>query len=300
MMVISWAQMGYIMIHLDDNGRVLLNKRMDMGNERSSYENKVYKSLFGTRRVIDGTGYQYAQLAAKIARNNPAHKGMCSKRSGNPKIFRFLACLSHLFCGVLLGMNFGDTLAVQIVFSIFLGAFAVVSAWFMQKGMFQLQLRYKVPLWVSLGISAVWILLGILAGQWIAATLSVAGQLLAGLAAAYGGIRTELGRSQASDILGLRRYLKHMPQEDIDRLLKMDPDLFYNLLPYAMALGVGKAFSKNFGRRKLEQCPYFFCGISTRMNAQNWALFLHEAMDILDSRVRRMEWEKYFAIRIRV
>ena len=37
MMVFSWAQLGYLVIHLDDNGRVMLHKRMDMGNERSSF-----------------------------------------------------------------------------------------------------------------------------------------------------------------------------------------------------------------------------------------------------------------------
>ena len=32
MMVFTWAQLGYLIISLDDNGQVLLHKRMDMGN----------------------------------------------------------------------------------------------------------------------------------------------------------------------------------------------------------------------------------------------------------------------------
>ena len=43
MMVFSWAQMGYLLIHLDGNGRVLLHKRMDMGNERSQFENRIFR-----------------------------------------------------------------------------------------------------------------------------------------------------------------------------------------------------------------------------------------------------------------
>ena len=41
MRVVNWAQLGYIMIHMD-GGRVTLHKRMDMGNERSSFEVKVF------------------------------------------------------------------------------------------------------------------------------------------------------------------------------------------------------------------------------------------------------------------
>lgn len=54
MMVLSWAQLGYILIHLDDHGRVMLHKRMEMGNERSAFENKCFRSLFGKRRMVDG------------------------------------------------------------------------------------------------------------------------------------------------------------------------------------------------------------------------------------------------------
>ena len=300
MMVVTWAQLGYIMIHLDDNGRVMLHKRMDMGNERSAFENKVFNALFGKRRVIDGTGYQYAQLCRKVAQSIPGQKSLCHPRSGNTKIFRWLACGSHVFCGICLAMNMATSFALQIILSIFLTVFAAVSAWYIQEGMYRLHMRYKVPLFVSLILSIAWILLGIFAGQWIIALLSTLGQLLAGIAAAYGGRRTDLGRQNASYVLGLRHYLKKISQQDITRLQHNDPEFFYNMLPYAMALGVGKAFSRTFGRKKLEPCPYFVCGINTGMSALDWARFLHEAIEILDTRQRRMEFEKYAAIRIKL
>lgn len=299
MMVISWAQLGYIMIHLDDNGRVLLHKRMDMGNERSAFENKTFRALFGKRRVIDGTGYQYAQLCRRVAKTVPGQKSLCRKGNGNPKIFRWIACGTHIFCAILLAMNFTTTLALQIILSIILVIFAAVSAWYMQEGMYRIYLRYKLPLLISLGIGVVWIILGIFCGQWMAAALSVCLQWLAGVMAAYSGRRSDLGRQNAAMVLGLRHYLKRIPAEDLNRLQNNDPEFFYNMLPYAMALGVGKAFSRAFGRKKQEQCPYFYCGISARMNAADWAKFLHEAIEILDSRQRRMEIEKFLAIRFR-
>ena len=38
MMVFTWAQLGYLRIRVDREGRVILEMRMDMGNERSEFE----------------------------------------------------------------------------------------------------------------------------------------------------------------------------------------------------------------------------------------------------------------------
>ena len=62
MMAFNWAQLGYILIQRDGS-RVMLYKRMDMGNERSPFEIKVYRMLFGNRRSIDATSYQYVRLS---------------------------------------------------------------------------------------------------------------------------------------------------------------------------------------------------------------------------------------------
>ena len=299
MMVVTWAQLGYLLIHLDDNGRVILHKRMDMGNERSAFENKIFKALFGNRRSIDGTGYQYAQLCRRVAASVPGQKSLLSPKNGSTKIFRWLSAGTHLFCGMLLAMNFTTNRVLQIILAIILCILAVFSGWYMQQGMYRIHLRYKMPILVSLGLGVVWIVLGVFSGQWIAALLSVLFQWLAGIMAAYGGRRSEMGRTNAAMVLGLRRFLKKLSEEDIQRLHSGDPEFFFNMLPFAMALGVGKVFSRAFGRKKQEQCPYFVCGIRARMNAADWAKFLHEAIEILDYRQRRMQWEQFLSIRLR-
>ena len=189
MMVFSWAQLGYILIHLDDNGRVMLHKRMDMGNERSSFEVKIFQSLFGKHRVVDGTGFQYARLCRKVAQKVPGQRSMSKKGSGNRKIFRYLAASIHFFCGICLAMNLTGMLVLQVLLAIVLSVGGALSGWVIQGGMSRLHLRFKLPLLLSLGLSILWILLGVLAGQWLIGTLSVLSQLLAGFALAYGGRR---------------------------------------------------------------------------------------------------------------
>lgn len=296
MMVFTWAQLGYIMIHLDDNGRVVLHKRMDMGNERSSFEVKTFRTLFGKHRSVDGTGYQYARLAQKVARTVPGAKTVCDPKNGSTRIFRMLSCGVQVFSGICFAMNITGVTALQAILAIALAFLGAVSAWAIQGGVYRLHLRYKLPLILSLVLSVAWVLVGVWAGQWAVGLCSVLAQLLTGLAAAYGGRRTELGRQNGCQILGLRDYLKTVSREDIQRIQANDPEYFYNMVPYAMVLGVDKAFARQFGRKKLPQCPYFACGVHSRMTAEDWAGFLREAADILDSAYRRMEWEKFAVV----
>ena len=300
MMVLTWAQLGYLLVHLDDNGRVMLHKRMDMGNERSAFEVKTFKALFGNRRVIDGTGYQYARLARKIAGAVPGKKSLCKKGSGNTKLFRILGCVMHGICGICLAMNLTVVRVLQVIFSIILFLLAAVSAWYIQEGMYRIHLRYKTPLWIGLVLCLVWTLIGIWAGVWYIPLVSVLVELLFGLMAAYGGRRSDMGRMNASNVLGLRSFLKHVTKEELLRLQHNDPEFYYNMAPYALALGVDKAFAKQFGRKKLEPCHYFVCGINGKMTAEDWNKFLHEAAEILDARQRRMALENFMAIRVNI
>ena len=299
MMVFTWAQLGYILIHLDDNGRVWLHKRMDMGNERSIFEVKAFRELFGKRRYIDGTGYQYARLCLKYARHVPGERAMCKPSSGNIRIFRYLSCGTAVFGGICLAMNVTGIVLLQIILAIIMAVFAAVSAWRIQEGMYRIHIRGKLPLYICDGLVLLWLLIGLYAGQFWVALAMVASQLLTGVAAAYGGRRSEMGRQNATQVLGLRHYLKSIPSDELNRVLQNDPEFFYNMVPYAIALGVDRGFAKGFGKRKLPPCPYFVSGMHGRHTAQEWAVAMREAADILDSRQRQMQWEKFAVIRFK-
>lgn len=299
MMVFTWAQMGYLLIHLDGNNRVLLHKRMEMGNERSLFEVRTFQSLFGERRVIDGTGVQYAKLCRKTAAMIPGEKTMCKSSSGNTKIFRGILCISQVFCGICMAMNMTSILALQIFLSLILGVFGVVSAWQIQEIAYRTHLRGKTRVYIGLAAIVLWALIGLIAHQiWIPLGAS-AGQLLAGFLAAYGGRRSDLNKVESSQILGLRRYLKKPKKDDIQRLMSSDPDYFFRLAPYAMAMGVLKPFAAAFGKRKLEQCPYLVTRVHGNRKANDWAQLMVRAADMLDARARQMEMEKWMAIRFR-
>ena len=295
MMVMSWAQLGYILIQLDGS-RVLLHKRMEMGNERSSFEVKVYNALFGKNHTVDATSVAYAKLSRKVFAMVPGEKSLCKPFSGNMKIFRVLLCLAQVFCGICVAMNMTTNGIMQILLSIILGIFAIISAWQIHEIAYRTHLRGKTRVYIGLVCVLIWIILGILCGQWAIPLGAALGQWLFGFLAAYGGRRSDLGRHDAGLLLGLRSYLKHISKEDIQRLMKADPDYYFNMVPYALALGIIKPFSERFGSKPMDQCPYLVTRIHGKRSAAEWGELLAKTADLMDARYRRMEIEKWIPI----
>lgn len=299
-MVFSWAQLGYLYIAQDAHGRVLLHKRMDMGNERSQFENNIYKMLFGTRRVVDATGYGYAKLVRKVQKIVPQQRSMYHRNSGNVRIFRGLACVCQALCGVCVAMNMTGVLPLAILLAIILVPFSMVTAWLIQDMAYRTHLRGKVPVLIGFVCILLWIILGLLCGQiWIPLGC-VVGQWLYGYLAAYGGRRSDLGRHDAGLVLGLRHFVKRLPKNDISRFLRNDPDYYFNYAPYALALGVINPYSRAFGQQKLDQCPYLVTQVTGKRTAEEWGQILAEVADLMDHKARRMQIEKWFAVKVRV
>ena len=300
MMVFTWAQLGYLYISLDARGRVLLYKRMDMGNERSQFENNIYKMLFGARQVVDATGNGYAKLVRKVQRIVPQERSMYRRNSGNVRIFRGLACVCQVLCGVCVAMNMTGVLPLAILLAIILAPFSMITAWLIQDVAYRTHLRGKVPVLIGFVCILLWILLGVLCGQLWIPLGCVVGQFLYGYLAAYGGRRSELGRHDAGQVLGLRRFVKRLPKEDITRFLRNDPDYYFNYAPYALAMGVIKPYSRAFGKRKLEACPYLVIKDTGRHTADEWGQMLADVADMMDHKARRMQIEKWFAVKVQM
>ena len=196
-------------------------------------------------------------------------------------------------------MNVTEQPLLQVILAVALGALGLFTAWKVQSGMYQLHLRNKRPLYLALALGIIWLVAGIIAGVFLIALLTLLVQAVAGLAAAYGGRRSIMGKQNMDQVLGLRAFLKSITKEEVVRLRKNDPEYFFNMAPYAMALGVDKAFSQRQGRKKLPPCPYLVTGRNGSYTAESWNRILLEAVDLLDARYKRMEWEKSAIIHIR-
>ena len=297
MMVLSWAQMGYLSIHMDRHNRVLLYKNMDMGNERSEFEVRAFKTLFGKRDKVDGSGEHYARLGRKAAKTIPGAWHYFKKSSGNPLIFRCIAVLIGAVSGYSLAVAFATDTAWQVVLAVLLVPLGAVLSWLIQTGMRGIHLRHRLDLLIGIGSAALWLFLSLIAGEGIVGFLVVASQALAGIAAIHGGRRTESGLQARNEILGLRKYLRSVTPDELYRIMETNPEYYFAMAPDALALGVDRAFARQFGREKLPECPYLSVYGRTSLSARQWNELLRQTVRILDARQRKLVWEKLFGKR---
>ncbi len=293
LMVISWAQLGYLLIEVDGSGRVLLHKRMDMGNERSRFEMNCYQSLFGKRNTVDGTSYHYARLCRKVATKAPLTPQLFKKRSGNPYLFRVLCAAAGACGGVSLALTLTYSESLQILLGILLAIACGGASLVIQSGGKCLPLRDKSPMVAAVLCGVLWIAGGIWANQ-ILLTLPIAlFQFLAGLAAAFGGRRTALGLHGVAQLQALRGYMTTATAFDLHRLVQANPNYYYEMAPYALAMGIDRAFARRFGKLQLPECSFLRTEHTHQMTASQWAGLLRLVYDRLNARQKHLPLEQF-------
>lgn len=292
MMVFSWAQLGYLVIQVDRRGRVLLQKRMDMGSERSAFENRCFQKLFGGRQNVEGTGLHYALLYRKMAKKSPLLHQIYRSRSGNPRIFLALAVAAGACSGVVLSTNIYTAGAGTVLLAIALALLCGVLSHFIQSGGRCISLGNKQPLFFGAVCAVIWLGLGLLMGNVLLAVAMVAYECLIGLAAAVGGRRSELGRQYLAQIRGLRAHLTRGSIFDMQQCLEKNPSYFFELMPYALALGVEKRFARRFGKTSIAECDYLVMPEEQNATAAEWAAILRQVADRLNRRQRKLQYEQ--------
>ena len=292
MMVFSWAQLGYLLIQLDRGGRVYLHKQMDMGNERSAFEQRCFRELFGRHQRVDTGSLRYVETVRNVAKMQPNLAAFIHRKTGNLRVFRALAAIGGLFGGVWLGLGLSTGAGLQWFWGIVLGSLALLSSWYIQRWAAFVMVPEKRRLWYTLALCGVWLLLGILSRQTSAALTLVIGQLVAGLLTALGGRRTREGRQAMGDILGLRRYLASVPRSKLDAICNKNPEYFHQMAPYALALGVDARFARQFGGRLIDPCPYIAAGTNSAMHAAQWCRLMRRVLRSMEARYQRSTIEK--------
>lgn len=296
MTVLSWAQLGYLMIQVDKKGRVILSKRMEMGNERKLSEQKLYRKLFAKRDIVDTTSMHYATMIRYCEKNPMGMHERMHKKTGNLKVMRVLVAGIGLFGGICVAIAMSGGAFLQGLMILILGALGGLSGWYVQLWGQCLLTPHKSRLLMCLAVCGIWLLMGLLAGAFPVALGMVLGLLGLGLLYSWGGRRSDLGKEVMAQALGLRQYLRSGDKILLQRLQNENPDYFFSLAPYAMALGVEKAFAKRFGNKRLESCPYLITGKDDNLTAMDWMLRLRSAVESMDERARKLPLEKLLGL----
>lgn len=289
---LTWAQLGYILIQVDKKHRVWLHKRMDMGNERSESEQRYFKKLFGKSNRVDTTSYRYAQLCRIAAKNPEGVDELLAHWTGNTVVFQVLSSGIGMFGGAALAVAVAGGAALQGLLLVVMGVAGALCGWSIQNAGYGIFLSDRKQLKKACIISACWLLLSLFAGAWEIGLWMIAGLWTAGVLLAWGGRRTAFGRQMLAQCLGLKRSLRRGDKKQLLRLSALDPDYYFRLAPYAMALGVNKAFARNFGTERLESCPYLVTESEVSMTASQWSEALEDVAQKMNARASRLPLEK--------
>ena len=292
MMVFSWAQLGYLSIETDGRNKVHLLRRMEMGTERSDFEIKCFQALFSRGDRVDGTGLHYALLCRKMAGKSPLLRQIYRSRSGNPRIVCLLAMAAGACSGVALSQGVYTAGAGTFFLALAMAALCAVLSAAIQFGSRCIPLGNRMPIWTGFLCGGLWIVLGYWMNNVTLAALMVLCQSVTGLAAALGGRRSEEGRQYLAQIRGLRHHLTRVSVFEMQQCLERNPGYFFELMPYALALGVEKPFARRFGKADIPECSFLIAPVRSDLTAYQWSVLLRHVADCLNRRQRRLKLEK--------
>ncbi|MBS5671684.1 MAG: DUF2207 domain-containing protein, partial [Firmicutes bacterium] len=131
------------------------------------------------------------------------------------------------------------------------------------------------------------LLTGVLAGCAGLALVCGLAQCLLGLLVLFGGRRGEAGRQTLAALLGLRRYLRTVDRKQLHRILQQNPGYYYDMAPYALALGVDRQFAGRFDRMRLPACTWLVTDFPPVSGAREWYPLLRQVTRVLRGRLPR-------------
>ena len=286
LMVVSWAQLGYLTIHVGQDWAVTLHKRMDMGNERSAYERGLFQALFGREQLAEGGGARFQALVKRTAASKPRVSGQFH-RSGRPFWVRLLGALMGLCAGVAAGDLSAPAVSWRMAWVVLWGLGWAVASWLLQDGFRSLLSWERRPGLLALCAGAALLLTGVLAGCAGLALVCGLAQCLLGLLVLFGGRRGEAGRQTLAALLGLRRYLRTVDRKQLHRILQQNPGYYYDMAPYALALGVDRQFAGRFDRMRLPACTWLVTDFPPVSGAREWYPLLRQVTRVLRGRLPR-------------
>lgn len=279
LMAFSWAQLGYVILHMDRRGKVFIRKQMEMGNERTAFEQKCFYKLFARRELVDTSTASYQRLAQIVAAQNSAPELRRGKGSGKVTLFRIIMVLAGFLSGAYFGILLGNMLDYGWIFMLILSCVGLVSSWHIQFWPQGLFLHHRSRLIVAAVLCLFWLAIGIAVGQFGLALATVLIQAAAGLLAAFGGRRTEEGRFAMGQVLSLRRHFRKLTVREVQQLCRENPEAFFDLAPYALALGQDSVFARRFGKSRLPACPYIQASNTRGLTAKQWSQLMRSILE---------------------
>lgn len=254
-----WGNLGYVLIRRGKNGRFRLEKQMEMGNERSAAERRIFGAIFRTAAVIEVPGSRFLNACKAESPVLKAHwqNRMFSKKEGSPKLLSLLGLGAGLFFSLMVFDTYFEANAGRWVWIILLTLLSLPLYRVLQK---VVPGCYRPTWWLHLAMGAVATLILYL----FASSVGFVGyffftlllQMGIGYVTRFGGQRTVSGQETLRQILNFRRSILRSQRNSARATIRRDSQYFYRMLPYAEILGLGARFKRYHAPATAESCPW--------------------------------------------
>lgn len=255
----EWGSLGYITLSISAKGRVRAHSRVPMAGERKDYEVQIYRTMFRRDEVCYADTPRFRRIGVRGAKACRTYwnSRLFTPNSGNPYAVQFL--VSAIF-----GLSWFraiDHLLPAWTWRIYLLIptliLGVWMGWLLQNICKQLLRRSPGKFcWMVLPILLIVGVLAQFGGGWLVGILSLVLAVLAAVGTFRGGKRTADGLERIAQIQAFRNYIRQADIHHLQVMLHEDGQYFYDLLPYAEALGMGRWFAKRFANIQLEPCAW--------------------------------------------
>lgn len=279
--IIHWAHLGYVSLHFAKDQDILLHKRMDMGNERSEYENRLFQRLFSQRPIVTCSSSFYQSFAKEISQSKPRIKGQFKRHSGNPIHVRFLSVTCAFFAGVSAADMVTPPMEGRMFPLLIWGVLWALCALMIHPGLKSLFSRNNKPGRAALVGVVGLVVLGVLSRAWAHTFFCLLFQCVVSVLIVFGGKRSEIGRMTLQSLLGFRSYLSSLSRTKLSEIMEQNPLFFYDMAPYALALGIDRQFATQFETLRLPPCPWLDSDIPQGNRAPEWYPILRQIAQIL-------------------
>lgn len=301
LMCLTWAQKGYLSVHMSEDHTVTLQKLMEMGNERSSFEQQTFRALFGKGDSVSAASGRFRALARQVPGADPGVRTQFAPKSGNPLVVQVLCALGGGFAGVAMADRVAPGGVSRWALLILGGLGAGIACWLLQKSLRSALIPNPAARKEGVfGLAAGGVLAagGLISGSVLYALGALGMQALAAVLTMFGGRRNETGKATVQNMLGLRRYLRTADSKQLRRIAAQNRDYYYDLAPFALALGVDRAFAARFSGYRQPECNWLLTDFPQPAAARRWNELLREVVEILrfgtpgSARGRRRATEK--------
>ncbi len=270
-LIIYWANKGYLTISKD--GTLTKLKEADYGMQL--YEIHMFNKLFEGRSSVTPEDLKYnfydtvKSVSSGIKKSFKEPAKRLYTKSGN-----IARALSYVLAGFSTGIIIGKA-AAEYSFSLWSGiisgligfSLTIMFAWLIGYFAEKFRTGSKIPIIITIifYIALLFITAAII-DSGVSCYFAATAALICAITGAYSKKRTKQSNMWLGKLMGLKRFIEMAEKDRIEKLVEDDPSAFYNILPYAYALGVTDKWASKFADIALSPPSWYMYDSYTPFN----------------------------------